>query len=192
MHRLLVGIDRQCRRQRLVSEFSETFGLRLEFQDLGCQDQVLVSVLTEFSNQDQSWYWSCLKFYFKTSLGLGLIWNLVSREVLVLVSRGEKIKTKSRPCRVRIRNQNMYTVSSADKITSRGKGGSRVPQFFSWRLQKPNPPYNFWTEKTHCRHLPDTLQTPCRHFPEKSRHLPDKLQTSSTHLHDTFQTLIKS
>ena len=56
-----------------ISEFSETLGLGLEIQDFGCQDQVLVSILTEFSNQDQSWYWSRLKFYFKTSLGLGLV-----------------------------------------------------------------------------------------------------------------------
>ena len=92
---------------RCVSEFSETLGLGLEIQDLGCQDRVLVLVLTEFLNQDQSWYWSRLKFYFKTSLGLGLVWNLVSRQVLVLVSRGKKIKTKSIPNRIIMRNQKM-------------------------------------------------------------------------------------
>ena len=54
------------------SEFSETLGLGLEIQDLGCQDRVLVLVLTKFLNQDQSWYWSRLKFSFKTSLGIGL------------------------------------------------------------------------------------------------------------------------
>ena len=71
---------RQC---LSLVEFSETFGLGLEIQDLGCQDQVLVLVLTKFSNQDQSWYWSSLKFYFK--ICLGLVWKLVSREGLVLV-----------------------------------------------------------------------------------------------------------
>ena len=86
---------------------SKTLGLGLEIQDLGCQDRVLVLVLTEFLNQDQSWYWSRLKFYFKTSLGLGLVWNLVSRQVLVLVSRGKKIKTKSIPNRIIMRNQKM-------------------------------------------------------------------------------------
>ena len=90
-----------------IAEFSETLGLGLEIQDLGCQDRVLVLVLTEFLNQDQSWYWSRLKFYFKTSLGLGLVWNLVSRQVLVLVSRGKKIKTKSIPNRIIMRNQKM-------------------------------------------------------------------------------------
>ena len=34
--------------QELGSEFSETLGIGLEIQDLGCQDQILVSVLTEF------------------------------------------------------------------------------------------------------------------------------------------------
>ena len=53
-------------------EFSETLGLGLEIQDLGCQDRVLVLVLTEILNQDQSWYWSHLKFCLKTSLGIGL------------------------------------------------------------------------------------------------------------------------
>ena len=93
----------------IPTEFSETLGLGLEIQDLGCQDQVLVSVLTEFSNQDQSWYWSCLKFYFKTCLGLGLVWKLVSREVLVLVLKGKKIKTKSIPKRIIKRNRRKWT-----------------------------------------------------------------------------------
>ena len=57
----------------LSAIFSETLGLGLKIQDLGCQDRVLVLVLTEFLNQDLSWYWSRLKFYFKTSLGLGLV-----------------------------------------------------------------------------------------------------------------------
>ena len=57
----------------LKAEFSETLGLGLKIQDWGCQVQVLVSVLTEFTSQDQSWYWSRLKFCFKTCLGLGLI-----------------------------------------------------------------------------------------------------------------------
>ena len=55
------------------SEFRETLGLGLEFQYVGCQDQVLVSVLTEFLYQDKSWYGSRLKLCFKTSLGLGLV-----------------------------------------------------------------------------------------------------------------------
>ena len=29
-------------------EFSETLGLGLEFQDLGCQDEVLISVLVSY------------------------------------------------------------------------------------------------------------------------------------------------
>ena len=41
-----------------TQEISKTLGLGLEIQDLACQDQVLVSVLTEFSNQDYSWSWS--------------------------------------------------------------------------------------------------------------------------------------
>ena len=60
---------------QLKTEFSETLGIGLEIQDLGCQDRVLVSVLTEFLNQDQSWYWSRLKFCFKTSFGIGLEWQ---------------------------------------------------------------------------------------------------------------------
>ena len=95
-----------------------------EIKDLGCQDQLLVSVLTEFSNQDQSWYCCRLKFYFMTSLGL--IWNLVLRIVLVLVSRRGRIKTKSRPNMVRIRNLNMYTVSSAGEIPHGGRRRSRA------------------------------------------------------------------
>ena len=68
-------------------ESSETFGIGFEMQDLGSQDQILVSVLTEFQkNQDQSWHWSRfkilfqdmswswsrLKIIFKKSLGIGL------------------------------------------------------------------------------------------------------------------------
>ena len=79
-----------------MAEFIKTLGLGLEIQDLACQDQVLFSVLTEVSDQDQSWYWSRLIFCFNTCLGL--VWKLVSGEVLVLVlnckKNQDKINTK--------------------------------------------------------------------------------------------------
>ena len=40
----------------LNSMVSETLSLGFKIQDLACQVQVLVSHLTEFSNQDWSWY----------------------------------------------------------------------------------------------------------------------------------------
>ena len=39
-----------------MPEFSETLDTGLENQDLGGQEQVLVSVSTQFSIQDMSWY----------------------------------------------------------------------------------------------------------------------------------------
>ena len=50
--------------------FSKTLGLGLEIQYLVGQNQVLVVVLTEFSNQDKYWSW-CKK---KIS-GLSELWS---------------------------------------------------------------------------------------------------------------------
>ena len=54
---------------------------------------VLVLVSFEILFQDKSWSWSRLKFSFKTSLGIGL--------------ERQKIKTKSIPNRIIMRNQKM-------------------------------------------------------------------------------------
>ena len=50
---------------------------------------VLVLVLKEMKNQDTSWYWSQKKFHFKTCLGIGLEIKMISRQVWVLVFRGQ-------------------------------------------------------------------------------------------------------
>ena len=60
--------------------------------------------------------------FFKRSLCIGL--------------QREKINTKSRSNGIKIRNQKMYTVSSAGKINHRMREGSRVPQAFRWRLKR--------------------------------------------------------
>ena len=69
--------------------FSKTLGLGFKIQDLICQEQVLVLILTRFSNQDKSWSLSpkqsvvLLKFDLFHNSDLTMLTSIVSKPIKV-------------------------------------------------------------------------------------------------------------